>query len=167
MTDRDFMEGDVIRVATEYPSPVMAGRLGEVVRVGDSVEVTLHKTDERGEYTFPCPRAFLELVTDAATNKYLQRSAMEDAFVTKLDEHLRDIREMMYERHLKYGPGNIAKFGELGLLVRLGDKFARLENNREDFSDESVDDTVSDIIGYALIWKMWRAGDWPSQNVAT
>lgn len=76
---------------------------------------------------------------------------------------LQDMGEMLDSRHKKYGAGNIAEFGELGLLVRLSDKLARLKNNQEDFTDESVDDTVQDIVGYALIWLMWRAGNWPGQ----
>jgi hypothetical protein len=83
-------------------------------------------------------------------------------FKVAVDGHLAEVQDIMVSRHKKYGPGNISEFGELGLLVRLGDKFARLKNNREDFSDESVDDTVAVLIGYSLIWKMVRAGDWPS-----
>lgn len=75
-----------------------------------------------------------------------------------------EIGAMMEGRHAKYGPGNIAEFGDLGILVRMGDKFARLKSGFQDFSDETVHDTLDDIIGYALIWKMWLNGDWPGSD---
>lgn len=84
------------------------------------------------------------------------------AFEVALDEALGEVRELMISRHAKYGPGNIAEFGELGLLVRLSDKLARLRNNMDDFSDESVDDAVMDCLGYSVIWMIWRRGKWPS-----
>ncbi len=50
---------------------------------------------------------------------------------------------------------------ELGIRIRMKDKWARL--NTLLFSDkppsvtsESLDDTLSDVIGYAGIWKAWR-----------
>lgn len=85
-------------------------------------------------------------------------------FVYDLETVLFGIKRMMESRHQKYGPGNIAEYGEQGLLVRLGDKYARLKNGLEtDFADESVEDTVRDVVGYGLIWLMWRKGLWPGQ----
>lgn len=85
------------------------------------------------------------------------------SFEHVLDDALAELRELMISRHKKYGPGNIAKHGEVGIKVRLDDKFARLDNGFEnDFADESVGDTIDDVIGYGLIWKLWRAGKWPS-----
>lgn len=87
-------------------------------------------------------------------------------FEKALDIELTQIYEMMLERHEKYGPGNIARHGEYGILVRMDDKFARLANGLEDHRDETVDNTLDDVIGYALIWKLWLKGDWPgSPNV--
>lgn len=84
------------------------------------------------------------------------------SFSSDLEDVLAEVSEVMQDRHAKYGAGNIAEFGETGILVRLGDKFARLKNNRRtSFFDESVDDTLLDIVGYGLIWLMWRKGLWP------
>lgn len=74
---------------------------------------------------------------------------------------LDDIEAMMLERHKKYGTGNIAKHGPLGIQVRMDDKFARLEAGSENYDDETVENTLDDIIGYALIWKLWLRGEWP------
>lgn len=87
---------------------------------------------------------------------------MIDNFENHLDQILGEIRALMVDRHAKYGNGNISEFGETGLLVRMGDKYARLKNGHEtDFSDESVDDTLFDSIGYPVIWLLWRRGLWP------
>jgi hypothetical protein len=41
---------------------------------------------------------------------------------------LDDQYALMVRKHADYGPGNIAAFGELGVLVRLSDKFERLKH---------------------------------------
>ena len=59
-----------------------------------------------------------------------------------------------------YGPENIRRFGRQGLMVRMHDKIARLENLAEkktDPNNESIDDTVMDIAGYAAIGIMWES----------
>lgn len=86
-------------------------------------------------------------------------------FEVALDSALAEVREVMIDRHKKYGPGNILRHGEMGVVVRLGDKYERLDNSRGvDFADESVDDTALDIIGYGLIFTMLRKGSWPGQK---
>lgn len=63
-----------------------------------------------------------------------------------------------------YSPANIARAGELGVLIRCGDKFARLESLRvvgEPSVDESIEDTWQDIANYAVIARMVRSGLWP------
>ena len=71
-----------------------------------------------------------------------------------------------------YGPENIARFGNIGLLIRMHDKIARLENIYAkcewDFnkavavnavSDETIIDTLIDIMGYSAIALMWSTVD--------
>jgi hypothetical protein len=82
-----------------------------------------------------------------------------------LDAALAMIRETMIERHTKYGPGNIAMSGELGVAVRTGDKVARLLNmhqhpDAKDFQDDSVLDAYTDLGGYGTIGIMLRLGYW-------
>ena len=63
-----------------------------------------------------------------------------------------------------YGPTNISGFGELGILVRVSDKFERLKNLKKTGAkpaNESVDDTWMDIANYAPMALMCRNGDWP------
>lgn len=78
-----------------------------------------------------------------------------------LSRQLDGIHDLMMGRHAKYGPGNIAEFGPLGILVRMADKFARLKAGQSNFDDETVANTLDDVIGYALIWKLWLNGEWP------
>lgn len=71
-----------------------------------------------------------------------------------------------------YGPENIARFGNIGLLIRMHDKIARLENilaktennfntaiNINSVSNETIIDTLIDIIGYSAIAIMWSTVD--------
>ena len=60
-----------------------------------------------------------------------------------------------------YGPENIARFGRTGLLVRMHDKIARLENLFDSGrapENESINDNILDIIGYSCIAMMWEEG---------
>lgn len=64
-----------------------------------------------------------------------------------------------------YGSGNIAKFGEKGVLVRVSDKFERLKNLLEKGGDdpettESVLDSWLDLSNYGLIGALCRKGEW-------
>lgn len=71
-----------------------------------------------------------------------------------------------------YGKDNISRFGTSGLLIRVHDKLARLKNLMEksgnnfnkaiamnSVSDESIIDTLIDIIGYSVIGLMWLSVD--------
>ena len=58
---------------------------------------------------------------------------------------------------------NFRAFGELGILVRMSDKFARLRTalyDRKDMavSDETVEDTVLDLATYAVLLLAYRRG---------
>ena len=53
-----------------------------------------------------------------------------------------------------YGDDNLCRHGMKGIVVRIDDKIARLDNlivNRENPAvDESIEDTLMDIAGYAI-----------------
>jgi hypothetical protein len=71
---------------------------------------------------------------------------------------------VMKDRQHKYGTGNINQAGYSGVLVRMGDKLARLKNSGENFSDESLADTLIDLSNYALIALMVVQGSWPKPS---
>lgn len=56
-----------------------------------------------------------------------------------------------------YGHANIMEFGQQGVLVRLWDKVSRYDNLMRrgvDPENESLLDTLRDIVGYCIIWLM-------------
>ena len=60
-----------------------------------------------------------------------------------------------------YGHENIARFGRTGLLVRVHDKIARLNNllsRGVDPANETIEDTYVDIVGYSAIGMMVERG---------
>ncbi len=64
-----------------------------------------------------------------------------------------------------YGNDNILKFGQQGILVRLWDKIARYNNLRNrggDAVNESITDTLIDIIGYVVLLYMVQDGTFTS-----
>lgn len=68
------------------------------------------------------------------------------------------INTTVVKKQRDYGPENIAKFGMNGLVIRIHDKVARLENlvaKDKTPTNESVQDTLLDIIGYSVIALMW------------
>lgn len=77
----------------------------------------------------------------------------------ELAGHVEDISKILVRKQRDYGHHNIARFGRAGLLVRMHDKVARLENllqNDTNPENESVVDNFIDAIGYASIGIMWE-----------
>ena len=69
------------------------------------------------------------------------------------------VTNVLVKKQRDYGPENIARFQRQGLLIRLHDKVARLENlaaNERDPNNESIEDTYLDIVGYTAIGVMWE-----------
>lgn len=74
--------------------------------------------------------------------------------------------QLFKDRQRKYGPANIAAFGDSGVCVRAHDKLARLRHHyfaggQGDMPDESVDDAWRDLAVYAVIALVCREGGWP------
>jgi hypothetical protein len=73
-------------------------------------------------------------------------------------DHL--VRTLEAKRH-DYGVGNISKFGQYGILVRISDKLERLINlidKNPKVADETALDTWLDLAGYALIGYLYSKG---------
>jgi hypothetical protein len=72
-----------------------------------------------------------------------------------------DIESLLVKKQKAYGKGNLNKFGGLGIIIRVSDKLNRITTLLEDKSkenDESIDDTVNDMIGYLILYKLMREG---------
>jgi len=69
--------------------------------------------------------------------------------------------DLLVDKHRDYGQGNIMAFGELGLLVRANDKLERLKNltmRQQNPTQESIEDSWTDLLNYAAIALMLRRG---------
>lgn len=68
------------------------------------------------------------------------------------------VKKTVIAKQKDYGPKNISRFGINGLVIRIHDKVARLENllsKNNSPQNESLMDTLLDIIGYSVIAMMW------------
>lgn len=89
--------------------------------------------------------------TEDITKEFI-KVALED--IKTFDEKQRD-----------YGSGNIADFGEYGVLVRTNDKMNRLRNlykNKKIPTNESVEDSWKDMSIYSIIARLCRSNKWPN-----
>lgn len=72
------------------------------------------------------------------------------------------VHKVLVKKQMDYGHGNIKRFGRIGLIVRMQDKVARLENLMSKYDDEqtpqneSILDNVIDVMGYSAIGIMWE-----------
>jgi len=99
------------------------------------------------------------LVADGSSGDANLEAIVADTF--------KEIFNLWKDRQKKYGPGNIAAFGEVGCLVRGHDKMARLrralmDNLGRDMPDETIEDSWKDLTNYALMGLVCRRGQWPT-----
>lgn len=100
-------------------------------------------------------RLFNKLSEDPQYSKFLNLS---------LDSS--EIANTVIRKQRDYGSQNVSKFGMWGLIVRVHDKIARLENllskkrnGINSVQNETVYDTLLDIIGYSTVSLLW-INDW-------
>jgi len=78
-----------------------------------------------------------------------------------LEKLIKDIAGFVIRKQRDYGSDNILRFGRLGLLVRVHDKIARLENlaaRGTEPGNESISDNYMDVIGYCTVAMMFEHG---------
>jgi hypothetical protein len=86
-------------------------------------------------------------------------TAVELAAKSSLQLTVVEVTDILVRKQRDYGPENIRRFGRHGLMVRMHDKIARLENltqTRSSPNNESIADTFIDIVGYSAIGIMWE-----------
>ena len=113
------------------------------------------------------------LVVDGqALWSFIGRHALNILTITGWRPNKDEMIATLIRKQKDYGPENISRFGNIGLLIRMHDKIARLENIYAkcewDFnkaiavnavSDETIIDTLIDIMGYSAIAIMWSTVD--------
>lgn len=81
-------------------------------------------------------------------------SRLEDLDMWSVDR----LRDLLVYKQSKYGHDNILDFGMIGVGIRTCDKRARIMNlggqDQGDMGNESIVDTLDDIVGYAVIARM-------------
>lgn len=92
----------------------------------------------------------------------------EGVITEKFVSEVAKLSELFDQKQHDYGSGNIAKFGEVGVLVRVSDKIERLANlQRKGINDplnEAVEDSWMDIAVYAVIALMIQHNKWEGIN---
>jgi len=76
------------------------------------------------------------------------------------------VAEVVIAKQHDYGHDNILAFKEQGLVVRLWDKINRLKNlfwKNSEPKNESIEDTFTDIAGYAIIGLMLTKGTFTNE----
>ena len=76
------------------------------------------------------------------------------------------VAEVVIAKQHDYGHDNILAFKEQGLVVRLWDKINRLKNlfwSGKEPKNESLEDTFTDIAGYAIIGLMLAEGTFTNE----
>lgn len=94
-------------------------------------------------------------------------AVMMGVFSKPRELHREEIINILIKKQRDYGHDNIARFGRVGIAIRLHDKVARLENlttRNTSPQNESVVDNFIDLVGYAAIGVMWEK-DWYMQEV--
>lgn len=85
-------------------------------------------------------------------------------FTAEVEQIMAEAAELLIKKQHDYGPGNIARFGLKGVTVRMNDKIERLINLTWDNlepKNESVHDTLIDLLNYACIGIILLRGQWP------
>lgn len=86
-------------------------------------------------------------------------TAIELSQKTPLPLTVAEVSQTLVRKQRDYGSENISRFGRRGLIVRMHDKVARLENllnQKLDPVNESIHDNLLDVVGYAAIGMMWE-----------
>lgn len=105
-------------------------------------------------------QSFFILMSHCAIRLLKTLETNADDFINK-----DSIAKTIIRKQHDYGPENISKFGIWGIVVRVHDKIARIENllspkrnGKNAVSDETVNDTIVDIIGYSSVLLMFING---------
>lgn len=95
----------------------------------------------------------------------MRRKTQAKYFQDAMLDVLSDISDTLIKKQLDYGPNAIKRFGLEGIVIRMSDKMERLINlielKKDPSVDESIEDTLFDLAGYAVIGLMYLEGNFP------
>ncbi len=149
---REYLFGNLDIYIAENQNPASL-----IAQMDKILETTYFRTsDGIGVNLKECERAF-NLLKNAAIFLF-KNSGMSTHSILEL------CYEIGNKKNSDYGVENIKKFGILGIIVRLSDKIARLGNlygKTSSVKDESINDTLIDIINYSTYGEMLCNSAWP------
>lgn len=150
-----------------YPDQ-FSSAVDSISKMSDYFDFVLLKTDGLNVLT----KSALSTREGLSIWEYLSHRAIEALYSINHPVDSDFILNVLISKQKDYGPNNIARFGTAGILIRMHDKIARLLNllKRSDnnfntatminaVQDESIADTLVDIIGYSVIAIMWTTID--------
>ena len=132
------------------------------ILTAEYVDVSLNLQDIRRMYDDAWSTMSTGCCSGEAAFFNLGAAAVRAASAAGVDINQENLIETLVRKQNDYGPENIARFGRDGVLVRLHDKIARLENlaaKDEPPMNESVSDNYLDVIGYCSVGAMWESGE--------
>lgn len=95
----------------------------------------------------------------------MRRKTQAKYFQDAMLDVLSDISDTLIKKQLDYGPNAIKRFGLEGIVIRMSDKMERLINlielKKDPAVDETIEDTLFDLAGYAVIGLMYLEGNFP------
>lgn len=82
-----------------------------------------------------------------------------DNFMNLYNSIVDNMKEVCNQKNKDYGTSvqdTYEKFGDLAYIIRLHDKWNRInslmEKGKAEVKDESIDDTILDMANYLLLW---------------
>ena len=107
--------------------------------------------------------ALQRVIFDFLSGEVQQTDAASKAIIFNACGQVIENLIVLAEKQHDYGPGNIASFGEVGVLVRTSDKVARMRNLQGKVAkNEALGDSWLDVANYGVIAQLVRAGLWPN-----
>ncbi len=103
-------------------------------------------------------------MSDSPLVRYMQEVLeLNEPLSCQFADQMLECIKLFDDKQKDYGSANISRAGYKGVMIRMGDKFCRLEslNGKSDVANEPIDDTLRDIANYAIIALMCRKGLWP------
>lgn len=145
----ESMDVLAIRLPNRKPEAIkkMAYKLG----------IKKKKTDIASKHSYEINYEIVEGEKPQKTKLPLETNTYKTKYEFNTDEKIRqignEIIEMLIKKNHDYGDNNLIRRGMLGIIVRLEDKLSRLDNltkTKTTKVDESIEDTLKDIAGYAI-----------------
>jgi hypothetical protein len=153
-----------------YKNPSSLEEVYPIEQITALVEFVLNETDNLAKPVTPNIISSLDnnpIFFDIAAYAIFALDRVEN-FV--IDSYI--ITDILIRKQKDYGPNNISRFGLMGIVLRLHDKIARLNNLLEKsfgnvsaaisgnaVKGESIIDTLIDIVGYSTIALMLMDND--------